>query len=161
MAELVQQDVTNLYKITVQAVPQGDGAGETIQLKCTSKSLPSLPEAQKWSVVTDDPEEDVGITEVGKTESMSTLEYEILYSFAMLFTLNEHMSNGTKFNLVHTHENKALSMREVITVKDCFLMSASNSSSDNAGTANLTVTFQPRGGGKLTDHITVTQSAIT
>lgn len=159
--DLVYQDVTNLFRVAVQAVPQGTGAGDPIPLKCTSKSLPSIPESQTWSVVTDDPDEDVGITEVGKTESMSQLEYEVLYSFAMFARLTELKAAGTKFNIVHTHDNQAYAKVEVITVSDCFLVSATNSSSDNAGTAALTVVFQPRGGGKITDHITITQTERT
>lgn len=159
MPDLVTQNVTNLFKVSVQAVPQGDDAGAAIPLKCTSKSLPAIPESQTWSVVTDDPDEDVGVTEVGKTESMSQLEYEVIYSFALFSELADHKAKGTKFNIIHTHDHPTYDSVEVATVRDCFLVSATNSSSENAGTGNMTVVFQPRGGGKITDHITVTQTA--
>jgi len=148
------------YKARVRLIPtDSDGTrmeGAAIKLNVSgNKTLPGLAEAEEWSFSTDDPEQEIAETIVGKFGGISALSYEVPYDPDLLEQLVGHAE--TNFITEIVYNDARYSKVHVIEVLDCFLKTpGSTSGTANNSAPTMTVILQPRGGGKLADCLRVT-----
>jgi hypothetical protein len=148
------------YKARVRLIPtDGNGArieSAAIKLNVSgNKTLPGLSEAEEWSFSTDDPEQEIAETIVGKFGGISALNYEVPYDPSLMETLVGHAN--TNFTVEIVYNDTRYSKIAVIEVFDCFLKtpgSTSGAANNTAPTKNIIL--QPRGGGLLADCLQVT-----
>ncbi|MCL2306556.1 MAG: hypothetical protein FWC43_14555 [Planctomycetaceae bacterium] len=150
--------ITNMGKVLSKAIPSGGGM--PIELFCTSQSLLGFPDAPTWNYKTNNPKQEVGLTETGKPDGANALEFKMAYSPAMLAQMIAYKSQGKKFEIVQEYDDESYDQILVQTVKDCFILNpGSSETTEIDGTAYMTVKFQPRGGKKLSEIVETTTKA--
>jgi len=152
--------IVSLFPLTTNA--QGEWvAVEEIRLEVTgNKTLPGLAEGENWTRSTDDPDQEIAETIVGKFGGVSPLSYEVPYDPVLLAKLVSYAKN--QFTVRTIYDDEQLPYIYKIYVYGCFLVTPGSTS----GTANnsappMTVTLQPRGGGRLSDTFEVIKTART
>jgi len=162
MAQIISTDkFKSGYNAEVLLIPVtvvNTAAGtDTIRLHVVgNKTLPGLAEAENWTVSIDDREQEIAETIVGKFGGISPLSFEVLYDPILLEKLVAHAK--TMFMVQIVYDDAEYTDTYVIDVKKCFLTTpGSTSGAANNSAPNMTVTLQPRGGGKLADCIDVTK----
>jgi len=153
--------VTNMGKVTATAKPSGAG-GTPIELFCTSQSLPGFQDAPTWTYVDNNPNQEVALTEAGKSQGMNSLDFRVAYSPSMLATMVAYQAQGKKFEIEFVYDHEAYNEKITIVVHDCFLLNpGSSETTEINGVAYMDVKFQPRGGGKLAEVMTTTSTPRT
>jgi len=148
------------YKARVRLIPTDSNGsrleGEAIKLDVSgNKTLPGISEAEDWSFNTDDPEQEIAETIIGKLGGISALSYEVPYDPDLLQKLVGHAD--TNFIVEIVYNDARYSQIQVIEVLDCFLKTpGSTSGAANNSAPTMTVVLQPRGGGKLEECLRVT-----
>jgi len=142
------------YKARVTLIPKKP-SGAPIKLTVSgNKTLPGLADAENWTFSTDDPDQEIAETIVGKFGGVSPLSFEVPYDPDLLETLVGHATTNFTVNIIY--DDTALDSIYAINVMDCFLTTpGSTSGTANNSAPTMTVTLQPRGGGKLEDCIKV------
>lgn len=122
-------------------------ACDYIDLECTSKSLPKFEDAPTWSFTSDDPDEKVGTTRVGKPEKISTLEFGMPTSLIRDSLFLPHQAAGSVWTIVYTY-NDAVNEDYVyqIVVPKCQMLGFGGDGGENNSASNSTLKFQARGG---------------
>ena len=150
------------YDISVFLVPLvvvNPEAGEEI-IKLTisgTKSLPGIAEGENWQFTTDNPNQEIGETIVGKFGNVNALSFEVPYDPMLLQKLIAHAK--TRFTVRIVYDDTALDSIYRIDVLRCFLTTpGSTSGTANNAAPNMTVTLQPRGGGRLIDCMEITKA---
>ena len=153
------------YKALVTLVPVvviNTSAGTTpITLSVSgNKTLPGLAEGENWTFSTDDEEQEIAETITGKFGGISPLSFEVPYDPILLEKLVAHAA--TNFTVKIVYDDASKENIYGIDVFDCFLTTpGSTSGSANNAVPTMTVTLQPRGGGKLVDCLSVTKTPRT
>jgi hypothetical protein len=134
---------------------------EPIELKVSgNKTLPGFTDAETWTFNVDDDEQEIAETITGKFGGATALSYEIPYDPVLLEKLSAHAA--TNFAVQIVYDDTQFTDIYGITVHDCFLVNPGNTSgTSNNSAPNMTVTLQPRGGGKLADCMTITTTPRT
>ena len=146
--------VTNTGKVTGRAIPS---TGTPIKLYCTSQSMPGFQDANTWNYANNDPDQEIGLTEAGRIPGMNALEFKMAYTPSLHAEMTVHKAKGTKFDIELTYDHEAYTEIVVITVHDCFILNpGSSETTEIEGVSYMSVKFQPRGGGKFADVMTIT-----
>ena len=125
-----------------------------------NKTLPGIAEGEEWAFNTDDEEQEIAETIVGKPGGISPLSFEVPYDPILLEKLVAHTS--TNFTVEIIYDDTSKKFIYAISVFDCFLKTpGSTGGTANNAAPTMTVTLQPRGGGKLEDCIMVEKTART
>ena len=150
------------YEAIVHLIPvtivNQEAGNETIKLSVTgNKTLPGLADAENWTINSDDKNQEVGETVVGKFGGISVLSFEVLYDPILLAKLVAHAK--TKFTVRIVYDDSEYDDIYRIDVFNCRLVSpGSTSAGANNSAPSMTVTLQPRGGGKLADSLEVVKT---
>ena len=151
------------YKVAILLVPVtviNPAAGmETIKLKVSgNKTLPGIAEGENWQFSTDDSEQEIAETIVGKFGGIAPLSFEVPYDAMLMEKLVAHAQ--TNFTVRVAYDDAQYDKIYRIDVKDCFLVTpGSTSGTANNSAPTMTVTLQPRGGGKLADCMDITAAS--
>jgi len=152
--------ITNMRKVRASAIPTGSGSNTPIDMFCTSQSMPGLQDANTWGFLNNDPDMEVGLTEVGASPGMNPLPFQMADTPALRAEMTEHMANGTKFDIKYVYDDKNYEEILTIIVHGCFILNpGSSETTEIESVPMMTVSFQPRGGGKLEDIMTTTSVA--
>ena len=150
------------YSVVVMLVPVrvlNTAAGmETIRLTVSgTKSLPGIAEGETWQFSTDDPEQEIAETIAGKFGNVSAFSFEVPYDPILLQKLVTHAK--TKFTVRVVYDDAELPDIYRIDVLGCFLTTpGSTSGTQNNAAPSMTITLQPRGGGRLADCMDITKA---
>ncbi len=158
---LEKAPIKSLYKALVTLKPivvtNTSLSTDPIKIETTDKTLPGIEAAETWDIKTDDPEQEISQKVVGKLGGLSQLDFAVVYDPILQNKLVDHV--GTRFDVVYVYDDAELNEIVAITAKDCFLVTpGSTGSAANASAGTMTVSVQPRGGGKLRDCLEVTTS---
>jgi hypothetical protein len=151
-----------MYKVSVFLVPVrtvNPAAGmETIQLLVSgTKTLPGLADGETWTFSTDDPAQEIAATIAGKFGGVAPMAFEVPYDPMLMEMLVAHAS--TNFTVRVVYDDTIYPNIYRIDVKDCFLTNpAGTSGTANNSAGTMTITLQPRGGGRLADCMDITQA---
>jgi len=144
------------YKAFVSLFPLRSGqngweAIEEIKLEVSgNKTLLGLAEGENWTFSTDNPEQEIAEVIAGKFGGVSPLSYEVPYDPVLLQKLVSYAKN--QFTVRTIYDDEQLEFTYKIYVYGCFLTTpGSTSGTANNSAPTMTVTLQPRGGGKLED----------
>jgi len=157
-----QNPMKSGYNVIILLIPvniANSAAGtETIQLTVSgNKTLPGIAEGENWTFSTDNPEQEIAETVTGKFGGISPLSFEVPYDTEMLEKLTAHAK--TNFTVRVIYDDTKYSDIFRIDVKDCFLKTpGATSGTANNSAPTMTVTLQPRGGGKLADCMEITKA---
>jgi len=132
-------------------------AGDQIKLEVVgNKGLPGFEDAEEWDIRSDNPTQEIAEKIVGKFGGISSMGFEVLYSPSLMEKLVAHAK--TKFTVRITYDDTEYDSIYRIDVLKCFLKNpGSSGGSSNNVAPTMTVTLQPRGGGKLDECIEVTE----
>jgi len=150
------------YKVTIFLVPviviNSAAGNDTIQLEVSgNKTLPGIAEGETWTFSTDNPEQEIAETIAGKFGGIAPLNFEVPYDALLLEKLVAHAT--TNFTVRVVYDDAIYTQIFRIDVKDCFLVTpGSTGGAANNSAPTMTVTLQPRGGGKLADCMDITQA---
>ena len=156
-----QVQITSGYNVSIFLIPYrvaNSAAGdEPIKLTISgNKTLPGLAEGENWQFSTDDPGQEIAETIVGKFGGISPLSFEVPYDPMLLKILVVHAK--TNFTVLVVYDDTNYECAYYIEVFDCFLTTpGSTSGMSNNSAGNMTVTLQPRGGGRLADSMRTTE----
>jgi hypothetical protein len=121
-----------------------------------NKMMPGFEDGESWTISTDDPEQEIAESIAGKLGGIVPLSFEVLYDPFLVETLVAHAK--TMFTVEILYDDTEFAEVILIEIHKCFLKNPANTSGGaNNAAQNMTVTLQPRGGGKLTDCIEVTK----
>jgi len=150
------------YNIAILLVPVtviNKAAGnEVIRLTVSgTKSLPGIAEGENWQFSTDNPTQEIAETIVGKFGNFIALSFEVPYDPMLLQKLVAHAK--TKFTVRVVYDDAEFPDIYRIDMLGCFLTTpGSTSGTQNNAAPTMTVTLQPRGGGRLTDSMEITKA---
>jgi hypothetical protein len=132
-----------------------------IQLEVSgNKSFPGIEDGEEWEFKTDNPEQEIAEKIVGKSGGISPLSYEIPYDPMLQKILVAHAK--TQFTVRILYDDTSLPKIYKIDVLKCFLKSPGTTSPfANNSAPNMTITLQPRGGGKLADTLDISATPRT
>ena len=150
------------YNVAILLVPVtviNKAAGnEVIRLTVSgTKSLPGIAEGENWQFSTDNPAQEIAETIVGKFGNINALSFEVPYDPMLLQKLVAHAK--TKFTVRVVYDDAEFTDIYRIDVFGCFLTTpGSTSGTQNNAAPTMTVTLQPRGGGRLADCMDITKA---
>ena len=152
--------ITDMGKARVKATPSGGGT--PIPLFCTSKSVLGFPDAPTWNYKDDNPNMEVGMTRPGKPDGANPLEFRMAYTPSLLAQMTSYQAQGKKFEIEYVYDDEMYSEVLTLVVHNCFILNpGSSETTEIDGVAFMDVKFQPLGGGKLTEIMTITTKART
>jgi hypothetical protein len=130
-------------------------AGTAIKLEVVgNKTLPGFTDGETWTISSDDPDQEIAETIAGKFGGITALAFEVLYDTDLLETLVGHAK--TEFDVEITYKDNETDTCTVVVHK-CYLTNpGSTSGTANNAAPTMTITLQPRGGGKLEDCLSIT-----
>lgn len=117
-----------------------------LQLPAMSKSFPGYEDAPTWTVMTDDPDEKVGRTYVGKPEKVSTIEYTLPANLDLKEILDSHCAAGSLWTLMQCYDDTKESKIYYIIIPHCKILGVAGNNGENNSAAEITLKFQPEGG---------------
>ena len=149
-----ERQIKSGYDVAVFLVPTNP-PGSTFRLDVSgTKTLPGVSDAETWTISTDDPEQEVAEIITGKVGGFSALSFEVLYDPEMLEKLVAIARS--QFTVRVVIDDKSKPDLCTIEIKNCFLVTpGSTSGSANNAAGTMTITLQPRGGGKLSDSMEI------
>ena len=140
-------------------VPNPAASDDRIKLIVSgNKTLPGLAEGENWTFSTDASDQEIAETIVGKFGGISPLSFEVPYDPILLEKLVKHAA--TNFTVEIEYDDANFENVYLMEVFKCFLITpGSTSGTANNAAPTMTVTLQPRGGGKLSECLAVTKIA--
>ena len=157
-----QDPMKSGYNVIIMLVPvvviNQTAGNETIHLRVSgNKTLPGLAAGENWTFSTDDPDQEIAETIVGKFGGITPLSFEVPYDPILLEKLVAHAKTNFTVRVIYDDAEYADIYR--IDVKKCFLTTpGSTSGTANNAAPTMTITLQPRGGGKLADCLDITKA---
>jgi len=150
------------YSVIVILVPvrvANTAAGmEQIRLTVSgSKTLPGIAEGESWTFSTDNPVQEIAETMTGKFGGVVPLSFEVPYDPVLLEKLVAHARTNFTVRIVYDDTEYEEIIR--IDVMNCAIKTpGSTGGTANNSSPNMTITLQPRGGGRLVDCMEITQA---
>ena len=117
-----------------------------LQLPAMSKSFPGFDDAPTWTLMTDDPDEKVGRTYVGKPEKVTVQEYTLPANLKLKGILDDHCAAGSLWTLVQCYDDTKESSLYYIVLPHCKIIGVGGNTGENNSGAEITVRFQQEGG---------------